>query len=79
MRTRITQIFSLSRNKLDFESMLDEPETVTQYVLDPTSFNLNSRIHMSDPVVEPLYKLSRDLCFTIHTRRMKILDELSKS
>ena len=83
MRTRIfkeiAQISLLSRNKVDFETMLAEPETISQYVLDPTSFNLNSRVHMSDPVVESLYRLSRDLCYTIHTRRMKILGELSKT
>ena len=53
------------------------PEILTQFILDPTSFNLIDRIHRDDPIVNQLFKLSRDLCYFIHNARMKKLDEIT--
>ena len=79
-RLRILQEFSelclLTKSKINFQDTLDNPETLTQFILDPTSFNLEKRVNISDPVIEPLFKLSRALCFSIHTNRIRRLQNL---
>ena len=61
------------------EDILDEnnPETLTQFILDPTSFNLKKRVHISDPMGQDLFKVSQDMCNHIHMERMKLLKDLS--
>ena len=80
IRLRIFQEISVlclrSKSKINFQDTLHNPENLTQFILDPTSFNLEKRVHISDPVIEPLFKLSRDLCFSIHTERMRQLKNL---
>ena len=82
IRTRILQemreVCLLSKTDINFENLLDCPQTLTQFILDPINFNLKNRVHICDPIVQPLYKLSRDMCFSIHKERMKQLDELNK-
>ena len=56
----------------------DNPEVLTQFLLDPTSINLSKRVSTSDPIVQELYRISRDLCNHIHSERMKQLEELAK-
>ena len=46
--------------------MKTSEKILTQFILDPTSFNHTDRIHTSDPIVTNLFKLSRDMCWTIH-------------
>ena len=46
-------------------TILTNPETLTQFILDPTSFNLEHRVHRDDPITKYLFKISRDLCFPI--------------
>ena len=75
MRKRILLSPSL---QVDFQSLVNNPETHTQFLLDPTSFNLEHRVHRNDPIVHHLFKISRDLCYSIHNRRMKKLLQLSK-
>ena len=54
------------------------PEIITQFILDPTSFNLTKRVNISDPIAQQLFKISRDMCNYLHTERMRQLNELSK-
>ena len=82
IRERIFPEFSeacnLTRNGFSFENMKDDSEKLTQFILDPTSFNLNPRVHMNDPVVPALFKLSRDYCSAVHNERLRKLQELQK-
>ena len=55
------------------ENILENKKTLCQFILDPASFNLHERIHMSDPVLDQLYKLSIDYCFAVRSARMTIL------
>ena len=68
----------LAKTQLNINLIIQNPEYFTQFILDPTSFNLESeyRVHRDDPIVEMLFKLSRDMCYAIHTARMKKLKEL---
>ena len=58
-----------------FSDIIKENETTSQFILDPSSFNLKSRIHMNDPLLGLFFKISRDICFSINTRRLKLLKE----
>ena len=46
-------------------------ETLTQFVLDPTSFNLSKRVNINDSTVQKLFALARDMCFGIHNERIR--------
>ena len=61
----------------DFNTILRNSEALTQFILDPSSLNLTQRISYSDPNLAYFFKISRDICFSIHTRRMNILKEKS--
>ena len=80
IRNRILPEFSaistLTKNSLKFENIRMDPIAMTQFILDPTSFNLRTRVHISDPVVPELFRLSRDYCIAIHTERIRRLQEL---
>ena len=41
----------------------------------PTSLNLPTRISIKDPNLASYFRKSRDLCYSIHNARMKILKE----
>ena len=72
----LEEICSVIRSNFNFETIKTDPETLTQFLLDPTSFNLKTRVHISDPVVQELFKLSRDYCSAIHLERTRKLEEL---
>ena len=56
--------------------MKSDESVLTQFLLDPTSFNLKKRVNIGDPAVPALFKLSRDFCTTIHSERTRKLREL---
>ena len=69
----------LSENNISFDYMVKSEETLTQFILDPCSFNLKTRIHIDDPVKSALFKLSRDFCFSLDKQRRQKLNALSLS
>ena len=58
---------------ISFDQICNSGDSFTQFVLDPASFNLTHRIHMNDPVLGLFFKVSRDFCYAINSKRMKIL------
>ena len=82
IRKRILQEYSdiciFTQNCINFDSIKTDPDILTQFILDPTSFNLNTRVHISDPQVPALFKVSRDYCYAIHEERTRRLQELNK-
>ena len=82
IRERILQEFKhlceQSKSKPNFDNIQKDESTQCQFILDPTSLNLESRICPNDPKIDGFFELSRDICYSIHTRRMKILKEISK-
>ena len=82
IRSRIlyemAEVCKTSISKVDFQLILENPETMTQFILDPTSFNLERRLNISDPIVTTMFPLSRDICYSIHKTRTKLLEELIK-
>ena len=56
---------SFTKNCIDFEEILNDEETLCQFVLDPTRLNLSNRVSLNDPLVQSFFKLSRYFCFKI--------------
>ena len=69
----VESLCNKSRSRPDFESILKDRQTLCQFILDPTSLNLSSRISLNEPNLEAFFRKSRDLCFSIHNRRMELL------
>ena len=58
-----------------FSDILNDNQATCQFILDPSSFNLKSRIHINDPHLGSFFKISREICFAINARRLKLLQE----
>ena len=59
-----------SKTRLDFKAVMFDATLFTQFILDPSSFNLENRVNVSDPIIPSLFQLTRDYCNAIHTKRM---------
>ena len=79
IRNRILPEFSdlckQSKSNLNFCEILTDKNKLVQFILDPTSLNLQQRISVSDPKVDLFIKLARDYCFSVHTKRMQLLKQ----
>ena len=62
-----------SKSRILFQEISSENVTLCQFILDPASFNLQNRIHLNDPILGSIFKLSRDYCNAINSARMKII------
>ena len=62
-----------AKSNVKFEEMRSQFDTLTQFILDPSSFNLEMRIHLSDPILPDIFQLSRDYCNAIHTKRINVI------
>ena len=64
IRTRIFPQFSIlyqqSKTNIDFQAIADNKTKLCQFLLDPSSLNLDSRISVNDPLLDNLFMLSRD-------------------
>ena len=67
------QLCLLSNSGVNFNGIMKNKTNLCQFILDPSSLNLVSRISISDKYIECFYQLSRDYCFAIHSARMKTL------
>ena len=67
------KLCSEAKSSIEFQAITSENTTLCQFILDPASFNLSSRVHMNDPILGQLFRLSRDYCYAINSVRMKIL------
>ena len=62
-----------AKTNLYFQEICNQNVALCQFILDPASFNLRNRVHMNDPILGQLFRLSRDYCYAINSARMKIL------
>ena len=60
-----------AQNNINFKNILANRKQLTQFILDCTSLNLESRISEYDDVCPLIFNLSRDLCFNIMKKRNK--------
>ena len=78
--TKIINLLPLSKTDINVNKLLSDKSTITQFLLDPTSLNLENdvRIHIDDPLSRDIMTLARDLCYSIHTERLKILKKMNE-
>ena len=57
------------------------PATLTQFILDCGSINLNNsyRLSYTHPGTQEVFRISRDWCFSIHNMRTKLLKQLKNN
>ena len=60
---------------LEIDSIFQDDQLLTQFILDPSSLNLKSRVNTNDPLLPQLFVKSRNLCHSIYKRRLAILNE----
>ena len=71
-------VLSESQNCLTLEDFSSSETILTQLILDPSSMNLSTRVHLLDPILPKLFSLARDLCFAISKKRANLLNEMLK-
>ena len=83
IRLRILSEYSYlclnSISGVNFSEILCDNQTLCQFILDPSSINLKTRVALNDPLLDAFYQISRDLCFSINERRIKMLNDLKKN
>ena len=75
--TEIEALVSSCASNIKFKDYLKSEQLLTQFILDPSSFNLERRIHINDPVLPQIFVLSRDLCYQLDKRRRAQLNSLA--
>ena len=80
IRARFTEEYSqlclLSTSGVNFNDITCDSELLCQFILDPSSINLPTRVNINDPLLGSFFQLSRDLCYAINTRRLKLLQDM---
>ena len=54
-----SQLCKKAMNHIEFDEMLKNEDTLCQFILDPLSLNLQTRVSLSDPLVPEFYKEMR--------------------
>ena len=67
-----------AKSNFEFEEIRSQPNSLTQFILDPSSFNLKMRINVSDPILPIIFQLSRDYCVAIRTRRINVITSMDQ-
>ena len=60
-------------NNIDFDLITEDAEKFCQFILDPTSLNLPTRVNVADPAVLKFFKLSRIFCYNMDKSRSQLL------
>ena len=64
-----------TKSRVEFEDIRKNETSLTQFILDPSSFNLEKRVHVDDPALSTLFRISRDYCYAVNSMRMKKLSK----
>ena len=77
IRTRLYDEFKVAcevtESNIPFSTFQRSTAILTQFILDPTSFNLTPRINFEDKGLIYILKVSRDFCYAINNERIRIL------
>ena len=64
-----------TRNNIQLEDIISCDNTLTQFIIDPSSFNLEKRVHIDDPCLPKFLKVCRNYCYLVDKHRMKIINQ----
>ena len=56
---------------INFHELYENKEELCQFILDPSSMNLNKRININDEILPELFNISRNLCHSINVKRLE--------
>ena len=73
-----SNVCKATKSEICFEDILRRQDSLCQFILDPTSLNLEERVNIKDPALPDLLKISRDYCYAINSRRMNIINSKKK-
>ena len=71
-----SKLCTLAKNDINLNNFNEED--LCQFILDPTSLNLSSRVNVQDPVLSEFFRLSRDTCYILDKTRTRLLNDLIK-
>ena len=69
---------TMTKNNITYNNLKENPKILCQFLLDPASMNLPTRVSMSDPILPAMYRLSRDLCYQLDKSRMEHIQNLKQ-
>jgi hypothetical protein len=78
-REEIENLCVTTKSNINFSEIVSDRSKLCQFILDPTSLNLNQRMSPSDPKLNELFKICRSLCNSINTVRWNILNNKKKT
>ena len=67
------KLCSLTKNQINFTDMKESETKLCQFILDPTSLNLDVRVSLNDPLLPDFFRLTRDYCFLMDKTRIRLL------
>ena len=80
VRNRLLEEFrelcKTTKNRINFDDIIQNEDRLCQFVLDPTSLNLPIRLSLKDPLVTEFFKVSRDFCYIVDKTRIELLKNL---
>ena len=74
--SEIRDTCQFSLNQVDFKHIENDKSRLCQFILDPSSLNLPTRININDPILPRLFKLSRDYCFAVDKKRISYMNAI---
>ena len=75
----LRQLCSQTRNNINLDELAQDEKNLCQFILDPSSLNLETRVSLSDPSIHALFKFSREYCYIIDKTRIGLLQEIEKN
>ena len=72
------KICILTKNNIKLEDFKHSELELCQFILDPTSLNLSTRVSLKDPIVSEVFRLSRDICYVLDKTRLRLLTDQKK-
>ena len=63
----------LNKRVIDFQELQSDNEQFCQFIIDCTSLNLKVRLQDKDALVPATFKISRNFCHNICSKRLQLL------
>ena len=75
----MSSVMKSNQSGCEFEMVCSDLSILTQFILDCCSLNLPNkfRLNMNDPTIVPVFKIARDLCYALHSERLRKLKDAS--
>ena len=73
----IQLLCNVSKSKVNISNIMKCKETMAQFILDPSSLNLQDRISVYDPILPKLFELCQKYCYITQSERLKNLQSMT--